>query len=94
MTDLESNCLPNEITIDAQPQRDIHTNPVRYKFNQANREAFESAREVALSSGDVPELTSTQDIDKYADLIITAVRTAADKAIPTSIRRCPESQPV
>ena len=62
----------------------IHTYPIRYKFNQADREAFESTLEVALSSGDVPEFKSTQDIDKYADLIVTAISTAVDKAIPTS----------
>ena len=55
---------------------------------------FESTLEVALSSGDVPELKSTRDIDKYADFIITAISTAVDKAIPTSKRGRPESQPV
>ena len=48
---------------------------------------FESILEVALSSGDVPELKSTQDIDKYADFIITAISPAVDKAIPTSRRQ-------
>ena len=55
---------------------------------------FESTLEAALSSGDVLELKSTQDIDKYADFIITAISTAVDKAIPTSKSRRPESQPV
>ena len=44
-----------------------------------SREVFESTLDAALSSGDVPELKSTQDIDKYADFIITAISTAADK---------------
>ena len=44
----------------------------------------ESTLEVALSSGDVQELKSTQDIDKYADFIVTAISTAVDEAIPTS----------
>ena len=70
--DLGSDLLPIEITIDAQPHRNIHINPIRYKFNQTDREVFESTLEAALSSGDVPELKSTQDIDKYADFIITA----------------------
>ena len=48
----------------------------RSKFNQTDREEFESTLEAALSSGDVPELKSTQDIDKYADFIITAISTA------------------
>ena len=55
---------------------------------------FESTLEAALSSGDVLELTSTQDIGKYADFIITAISTAVDKAIPTSNSGRPESQPV
>ena len=52
--------------------------------------------EAALSSGDVHvhELKSTQDIDKYADFIITVISTAVDKAIPTSKSGRPESQPV
>ena len=49
---------------------------------------------MTLSSGDVPELKSTRDIDKYADFIITAISTAVDKAIPTSKSGRPESQPV
>ena len=49
---------------------------------------------MALSSGDVPELKSTQDIDKYADFKITAVSTAVDKATPTSKSGRPESQPI
>ena len=55
---------------------------------------LESTLEAALSSGDIPELKSTQDIDKYADSIVTAVSTAVDKAIPTSKSGRPESQPV
>ena len=56
---------------------------------------FESTLEAALSSGDVPELKSTQDIDKYADFITaTAISTAVDKAIPTSKSGHPESQPI
>ena len=93
--DLGSNHLPIEISIDPQPHRSTHTNPVRYKFDQTDREVFESTIEMAaLSSGDIPELKSTQDIDKYADFIVTNVSTAVDKAIPTSKSRCPESQPV
>ena len=53
---------------------------------------FESDLEAALNSGDINKIKSTQDKDKYADLIITAVRTAADKAIPTSKSGRPESQ--
>ena len=77
-----------------KPHRNIHTNPIRYKFNQTDREVFEATLEAALSSGDVPELKSTQDIDKYAEFIFTAINTAVDKAIPTSKSGRPESQPV
>ena len=92
--DLGSDHLPIEIAIDAQPHRNIHINPVRYKFNQTDREVFESTLEAALSSGDVPELKSTQDIDKHADFITTAISTVVDKAIPTSESGRPESQPI
>ena len=91
--DLGSDHLPIEISIDAQPHRNTHTNPIRYKFDQTDREVFESTLEAALSSGNIPELKSTQDIDKYADYIVTAISTAVDKAIPTSKSGCPESQP-
>ena len=91
---LNSDHLPIEISIDAQPHRNTHTNPIRYKFDQTDREVFESTLEAALSSGDIPELKPTQDIDKYADFIVTAVSTAVDKAIPTSKSGRPESQPV
>ena len=92
--DLGSDHLPIEISIDAQPHRNINTNPIRYKFNQTDREVFKSTLEAALSSGEIPELTSTQDIDKYAGFIVTAISTAVDKAIPTSKSGRPESQPV
>ena len=92
--DLGSDHLPIEIAMDTPPHRNTHINPVRYKFNQTDREVFESTLEVALSSGDVPELKSTQDIDKYADFITTAITTAVDKAIPKSKSGRPESQPI
>ena len=92
--DLGSDHLPTEISIDVQPHRNTHINPIRYKFDQTDREVFESTVEAALSSGDIPELKSAQDIDKYADFIVTAISTAVDKAIPTSKGGRPESQPV
>ena len=90
--DLGSNHLPIKISIDAQTDRNTHTNPIRYKFDQTDREVFESTFEAALSLGDIPELKCTQDIDKYADFIITAISTEVDKAIPTSKSKRPESQ--
>ena len=92
--DLGSDHLPIEISTDAQPHRNIHTNPIRHKFDQTDREVSETTVEAALSSGDVPELKSTQDIDEHADLIITAISTAAGKAILTPKSGYPESQPV
>ena len=92
--DLGSDHLPIEISIDAQPHGNTHTNPIRYKFDQTDREVFESTLEAALSSGDIPELKSTQAIDTYADFIVTALSTAVDKATPTSKSGRPESQPV
>ena len=92
--DLGSSHLPIEISRDAQHPGNIHTNPIKYKFVQINREVFKSALQAAMSSGDVPELKSAQDIDKYADFIVTAISTAVGKAISTSKRRDPESQPV
>ena len=91
---LGSDHLPIEITIDAQPHRNTQTNPNRYKFNHTDREVFESTLEAALSLGDVPELKSTQNIDKYADFIIIAISTAVDKAIPISKSGRSESQSI
>ena len=71
--DLGSDHLPIQIAIDTQPHRNIHINPVKYRFNQTDPEVFESTLEAALSSGGVPELKSIQDIDKYADFITTAI---------------------
>ena len=55
---------------------------------------LKSTLKAALSLGDIPKLKSTQDIDKYADFIVTAISTAVDKAIPTSKSGHLESQPV
>ena len=65
--DLGSDHLPIEFLIDAQPYSNVNANPIRYKFDQIDREVFDSTLEAALSSGDLPALKSTQDIDKYAD---------------------------
>ena len=92
--DLGSDHLPIEISTDAQPHRNTQTNPFRYKFDETDREVFESTLKAALSSGDIPELKSTQDIDKYADFIVTAISTAVDQAIPKFKSGCPASQPV
>ena len=64
----------------------------KYKFYQTNREVFESTLKEAVRSDNVPELT--QDIDKYAEFIVTSISTAVDKAIPTFKSEHSESQPV
>ena len=74
-----SPCLRSHFVISLlkspENHRNVHTNPIyRYKFDQTDREVFESTLEAALNSGDVPELKSTQDIPKYADFIVTAIR--------------------
>ena len=56
-----SSHLPIEISIDAQPHRNIHTDPIRCKFDKNDKEVFESTLEVALSLGNVPEVKSTQN---------------------------------
>ena len=40
--DLGSDHLPIEISTDAPPHRNSHTNHTKYKFDQTDREVFES----------------------------------------------------
>ena len=70
------------------------TNHTRYKFDQTDREVFESILEEALGSEDFSGHLSTSDLDRYADFIITALHTAVDKAIPKSKSVRPESNPI
>ena len=42
---------------------------------------FQSTLEATMNSVEVPELKSTQDIDKYADFIVS---TAVDRGIQTT----------
>ena len=49
-----SDYLPTEITLDAQPHRNIHTNPIGYKFDKIDGEVLQSTLEAALNLGDVP----------------------------------------
>ena len=92
--DLGSDHLPIEITIDTTPHRNTFTNPTRYKFDQTDREVFESILEEALGSEDFSGHLSTNDLDRYADFIVTALHTAVDKAIPKSKSVRPESNPI
>ena len=82
--DLGSDQLPIEISIDAPPHRSSSVNHTKYKFDHTDREVFESTFEAALGSEDFPGLTSTSDLDKYADFIVSAISTAVDRAIPKS----------
>ena len=66
--------------------RDSSANHTKYKFDQTDREVFESILEAALGSEDFSGLTSTSVLDKYADLIVSAISTAVDRAIPKSKR--------
>ena len=92
--DLGSDHLPIEISIDTTPHRNTSTNPTKYKFDQIDREVFESTLDEALGSADFSGLLSTSDLDKYADFIVTAISTAVDKAIPKSKSVRPESNPI
>ena len=92
--DLGSDHLPIEISIDTAPHRNSYTNHTKYKFDQTDREVFESTLEEALGSADFSGPMSTSDLDNYADFIIAAISTAVDKAIPTSKSVRPESTPI
>ena len=92
--DLGSDHLPIEISIDTTPHRNTSTNPIKYKFDQTDREVFESTLDEALGSADFSGHLSTSDLDKYADFIVTAIRTAVNKAIPKSKSVLPESNPI
>ena len=59
--------LPIEVSVDAPPHRNSSINHTRYKFDQTDREVLESTLEAALGSADFSGLTSTSDLDKYAD---------------------------
>ena len=92
--DLGSDHLPIEISTDTPPHRNSFTDHTKYKFDQTDREVFESTLDEALGSADFSGHLSTTDLDKYADFIITAIHTAVDKAIPTSKSVRPESNPI
>ena len=92
--DSGSDHLPIEISIDTPPLRNTLTNHTKYKFDQTDREVFESTLEGALGSADFSGLLSTSDLDKYDDFIVTAISTAVDKAIPKSKSVRSKSNPI
>ena len=92
--DLGSDQLFIEISIDAPPHGNSSANHIKYKLYQTDREVFKSTLEAALGSEDFPGLTSTRDLDKYADFIVSAISTAVDRAIPKSKSVRNESNPI
>ena len=88
--DLGNDHLPIEISIDTPPHRNTFTSHTKYKFDQTDREVFESTLEEALGFADFSGHLSTSDLDKYADFIITAIHTA----VPTSKSVQLESSPI
>ena len=72
--DLGSDHLPIEISIDPPPpphtHRNTFTNHIKYKFDQTDREVFESTLKEAQSSADFSGHLSTSDLDKYVDFIV------------------------
>ena len=83
--DLGSDHVPIEISIDAPLHRNSSTNQL-----------FESALETALDSEEFSGLTSTSDLDKYADFIVSAISAlpAVDRAIPNAKHVRSESNPI
>ena len=92
--DLGSDHLPIEVSIDAPPHRNSSINHTNYKFDQTDREVLESTLEAALGFMDFTGFTSTGDLDKYADFIVTAISTAVDKANPKSKNMRSERNPI
>ena len=92
--DLGRDHLPIEVSLDAPPHRNSSINHTKYKFDQTDREVFESTLEAALGFADISALTSTSDLNKYPDFIVSAVSTAVDKAILKSKSVRSESNPI
>ena len=92
--DLGSDHLPIEVSIEAPPYRNSSINHTKYKFDQTDREVFKSTLKAAQGSADFTGLTSTSDLDNYADLAVTAISTTVDKSIPKSKSVRSESNPI
>ena len=86
---LSSDHLPIEISIDSPPHRNSSAN-----HTKTDREVFKSTLKAALGPEDFSGLTSTSDLDKYADFIVSAISAAVDKAIPKSKSVRSESKPI
>ena len=92
--DMGSDHLPIEVSIDAPLHKNSFINHTKYKFDQTDREVFQSTLKAVLGSTDFTGLTSTSDLDKYTDFIVTAISTAVDKANPKSKSMQFESKPI
>ena len=92
--DLGSDHPSIEVSIHVLSRRNSSTNHTKYKFDQTDREVFESTLEAALGSEDVSGLTSTSDLDKFTDFIVSVISTAVNRAIAkfNSVRS--ESNPI
>ena len=62
--DLGSDHRPIKVSIDAPQHRNSSVNYTRYKFDQTNREVFESTLKAALGSVHFFGVTSSGDLDK------------------------------
>ena len=81
--DLGSDHLPIESLSQLMVDH-IEIHPLTTLSTNSTRLTFESTLEAALGSEDFSGLTSTSDLDKYADFIVTAISTAVDRVVPKS----------
>ena len=63
--DLDSGHLPSEVSVHGPPHMNSSINYTKYKFDQTDRELFESTLKAALGSEDSTGLTSTSDPRVY-----------------------------
>ena len=91
---LSSNHLPTEVQLDAPPHSSSSINHTKYIFEQTDRKVIKSILQAAVRSTNFSGFTSTSDLDKYADFIVTAISTAVDKAIQKSKSKRSESNPI
>ena len=89
-----SDHIPIEISIDAPSRRNSSASHTKNNFDHTEREVFGSTLKTAISLKGFSGLTSTSDLYKHADLIVSAISTAVDKAIPKSRSVHSKSNPI
>ena len=94
MTTWAAITYPQKFQLIRPPHRNTFTKHTKYKFDQTDREVFESTLEEVLGSADFSGHLSSSDLDKYADFIVTAISTAVNKATPTAKSVRHESNPI